>query len=142
MTETAVTLSNKEIFYITLMLGGERLVGVEYDFPIDEALLMQELGEVKRGLNKRKLLRENSKGEVSMEYTLTAVAGFCSQPDVCLIVDEEGLKGTVYKVGESSLLLEPAENDEFNASVFTSEKALGEYIGSRIWQGMEDSTDG
>ena len=142
MAQPQLTVTNKEIFYTALMLGRGQLVGVEYDFPIDEALLMQELNEVKRGLHKRKLLRENSKGEITLSDELAIVAAFCSEPDECVVIEEDTLAGTVYKVGVSSLLLEPADGEINNAYIFTADKTLEEYIETRIRTSREVPEDG
>ena len=140
MKQPALTVTDKEIFYTALMLGSERLIGVEYDFPIDEGALMQELGTVKRDLNKRKLLRENSKGEITLSDDLTAVAVFCSEPEECIVVEEDMLQGTIYKVGVSSLLLEPSGDDGYDAYIFTDGNSLDEYITGRIQTDKESES--
>jgi hypothetical protein len=142
MEEKGFTVTNKEIFYTALMLGSERLIGVEYDFPLDDALLTQELGEVKRGLHKRKLLRENSKGEITLADELSAVAAFCSEPDECVIIEETALKGTVYKVGVSSLFLETVDDNQYSAFIFAADKPFNEYINSRLQAGKGAVTGG
>lgn len=85
MDELRITA--KELCYTAALLGYARLVGVRHEFPLDETAQARELNEVKRALNKRRLLRENSRGEITIDPALADCAWLCAEPGECEIID-------------------------------------------------------
>lgn len=132
MEENALRVSNKELFYSAMMLRLERLVNIEYVFPADDAKLAKELDEVKRSLHKRKLLKENAKGEITLDFALSACAAYCAKPDSCAVVDEGGYYATVYGAANSYMLLERAGENECSARWFRDKKSLDGYVTQKL----------
>ncbi|GHS95052.1 hypothetical protein AGMMS50276_09300 [Synergistales bacterium] len=132
MSEKALRVSDKELFYSAMILKYERLVGVEYAFPTGENDREKELEEVKRGLRKKKLLRENSKGEITIDFALSACAAFCARPEFCRVIDEPSYHATIYGAAKAFLLLERVGEDENDALIFISEEELSGFIKQRL----------
>jgi len=130
--EKYLHVTNKELFYSAMMLNFDRLVNVEYIFPADEDRLAKELDEVKRSLHKKKLLNENSKGEINLDFALSACTAFCANPDKCIVVDEEGYYATVYVVADSYMLLERGTEDENSALWFRYKESLDGYVMEKL----------
>jgi len=97
----------KELCYTAALLGFARLVGVAYAFPLDETAQARELNEVKRALNKRRLLRENSKGEITIDPALADCARLCAEPETCDVIDENT---TLYRTGDRAMRLTCGED--------------------------------
>lgn len=136
MDENYLRISNKELFYAAMMLGVDRLVNVVYDFPTDEARQLSELDEVKRVLHKKKLLKESSTGEITLDTSVAACAAFCAEPDDCAIVDEEGFYATVYDAADSHMLLERLDDENNEARWFEDKTSIDEYIEQRLRGGQ------
>jgi hypothetical protein len=132
MDENYLDVSNKELFYTAMMLDLDRLVNVEYDFPADDEKLLSEFDEVKKTLHKRKLLKENSKGEITLDSALSVCAAFCARPENCIVVDEEGFYGTVYNAVDSYMLLERTDEDKNKAYWFADRQSMDDYITQRL----------
>jgi hypothetical protein len=132
MDEYNLRVSNRELFYSAMLLWQSQLVNVEYDFPADSAARKAELEEVKRSLHKKKLLRENSKGAVTLDSKLSSCVGFCAAPDSCVVADEDGFYATIYGVGDSCMLLERIEDGENEVSWFKDRQSADSYITERI----------
>jgi hypothetical protein len=128
----ALRITDKELFYSAMMLNLDRLVNVEYVFPADEAKLSKELDEVKRSLHKKKLLKENAKGEITLDFALSACAAYCAKPDHCTVVDEEGYYATIYGAANSYMLLERTGDGECAAVWFRDREALDEYVTRKL----------
>ena len=137
MDGQCLRITNKELFYSAMMLNFDRLVNVEYVFPADETRLAKELDEAKRTLHKKKLLKENSKGEINLDFALSACAAFCANPDKCIVVDEDGYYATVYVASDSYMLLERAGEEENAALWFRDRESLDGYIMRKL-----ESTEG
>jgi len=132
MDENSLSVSSKELFYSAMLLGFDRLVNIEYIFPADDERLAAELDEVKKALHKRKLLKENSKGEITLDFTLSLCAAFCSKPDSCTVVDEEGYYATIYSAADVNMLLEKNEDGEFSALWFPDSETLDGHITQKL----------
>ena len=132
MDEKCLRVTNKELFYSAMMLNLDRLVNVEYVFPADEEKLAKELDEAKRSLNKKKLLKENSKGEISLDFALSACAAFCANPDKCIVVDEGEYYATAYVAADSYMLLERGVEDENSALWFQDKESLDGYVMKKL----------
>jgi len=117
-------LTTKELFYTAALLGLGRLVNVIYDYPAEEQQRVRELSEVKRELHRRKLLRENSKGEVTLDYALAACAAFCAEPESCETADGGR---TIYSAAGAYMLLEQ-DDCKCQARWFETRAALEEYM--------------
>ena len=128
MDEEYLRVTNKELFYSAMMLNFERLVNVEYLFPADEAKLAQELEEAKRSLHKKKLLRESSNGEISLDFALSTCASSCANPDSCIVVDEDGYYATIYVTSDTYMLLEQVNEEENAALWFKDKESLDGYV--------------
>lgn len=131
MDETAFKVSARELFYGAIMLGMDRLVNVEYDFPTDDERLLVQLDETKQSMHKKKLLRENSKGEVTLDFMLSACVAFCARPDDCSVLETDGVSGTVYHAAGSFMLLESDNDDEYTAHWFKDADSVDGYITQR-----------
>ena len=142
MDEQRLCVTNKELFYSAMMLNHDRLVGIEYDFPADEARLTKELNEAKRSLHKKKLLKENSKGEINLDFALSTCAGLCANPDSCIVVDEDGYRATVYVASNYYMLMERAGKDENAALWFRDKEALDGYIMQKLESMKGDGKEG
>ncbi|MDR1472244.1 MAG: hypothetical protein LBS75_06950 [Synergistaceae bacterium] len=142
MEENGLSVSSKELFYSAMMLGLDKLVNVEYVFPADETRMADELEEVKRGLRKKRMLKENTKGEITLDFGLSLCAAFCSKPDSCGVVDEDGLYGTIYKAAETYMFLERTGEGENAAKWFKDSESLDEHITRRLGAGAEAGADG
>ncbi|MDR1965812.1 MAG: hypothetical protein LBQ36_03815 [Synergistaceae bacterium] len=140
MEENYLQVSNRELFYSAMMLGLERLVNVEYDFPADEAKLESELDETKRALHKKKLLKENTKGEITLDFALSLCAAFCSKPENCMVVDEGGFYATIYNAADSYMLLERTGEGEYAARWFADRAPLDGYITQKLGSGDEGAS--
>jgi hypothetical protein len=105
---------------------------VEYAFPTDEKGREKELEDVKRDLRKRKLLKESSKGEITIDFTLSACAVFCARPEFCRVIDEPSYRAMVYGASGAFLLLEKINEDENDALIFINEEQLGDFIKQRV----------
>jgi hypothetical protein len=134
MEENRLRLSGKELFYSAVLLGLKKLVNIQYDFPTDEAQLAKELNEVKRALHKRRLLRENSRNEITLDFQLSACAALCAQPDSCSIVDTGGVSATIYRADDAFMLLEREADGMYAASWFTDKSSLDEHLVQRTEQ--------
>jgi hypothetical protein len=132
MEENSLRVSNKELFYSAMMMNFDRLVNIEYDFPADEKKLAAELEEVKSALRRRKLLKENSKGDVTMDFALSACTAFCAKPDNCMVVDERGFYATIYGAAGSYMLLERGDGGEYAALWFGDRESIDGYITGRL----------
>ena len=110
MNELRITA--KELCYTAALLGYDRLVGVAYEYPLDEFACMKELNEVKRALHKRRLLRESAGGEITLAEELAACAAFCARPERCEILDENT---TLYHARGGTMRLARGE-DGYKAS--------------------------
>lgn len=128
MDDNFFRVSSRELFYSAMLLGVDRLVNVEYDFPTDDEHLAAELDETKRSLNRRKLLRENSKGEIAIDAALSACVAFCAKPEECSVIDDEGALGTIYCAEGSYMFLEPDGEGEYMARWFQNADSVDEYI--------------
>ncbi|MDR0647891.1 MAG: hypothetical protein LBF92_00945 [Synergistaceae bacterium] len=110
--EKILRVTNKELFYSAMLLGFGRLVGVEYFFPTEEKALSAELEEAKRTLHKKRLLKENSKGEISLDPDLTKCIGLCSNPERCTVVDSGGIYAIIYEINGENMILERTGEEE------------------------------
>ena len=128
MEDHCLSVTERELFYSAMMLGLDRLVGVPYDFPAGDKERAAELEETKRALHKRKLLRENSKGEITLDFVLSACAAVCARPDACTPVEAEGLRGTIYAAAGSFLFLESEEDGGFVARWFEDAQSVDAYM--------------
>jgi hypothetical protein len=131
MTENGLRISDKELFYSAMMMKLDRLVNVEYAFPADEKKLAAEMEDVKRSLHRKKLLRENSKGEFTMDLALVACTSYCARPEKCSIYETGGVYATVYGAAGSYMVLERAGAGENIAVWFGGEAAVNEYLTRR-----------
>jgi hypothetical protein len=130
--ENVLNVSDKELFYSAMMLGLDELVNVEYLFPADGAKLASELEETKRGLHKKRMLKENAKGEITLDVRLSLCAAFCARPDRCDVVDRDGLYGTVYNAAATYMFLERTGEGENAARWFKDTESLNEHIARRL----------
>jgi hypothetical protein len=128
VAEDGLRISNKELFYSAMMLKFDRLVNVEYSFPADEKKLEAEMEDVKRSLHRKKLLRENSKGEFAMDLALTTCAAYCARPEKCSIYEDGGVYTTIYCAAGSFMVLERTGADENIAVWFRSDADVSEYL--------------
>jgi hypothetical protein len=132
MEESSLRVSNKELFYSAMMMNFDRLVNIEYDFPADEKKLAAELEEVKGALRRRHLLKENSKGEITIDFALSACTAFCAKPDNCMVVDEKGFYATIYGAAGSYMLMERGDDGEYLALWFPDRESADGYITGRL----------
>jgi hypothetical protein len=130
--EKVLRVTNKELFYSAMLLGLKRLVCVEYFFPTDEKELSMELEEAKRTLHKKRLLKENSKGDVSLNPALTKCVTFCSNPERCTIVNRDGIYAAIYEVGGESVILERTAEGENAARFFEDMDSAVNYARNRL----------
>jgi hypothetical protein len=121
-------VTNKELFYSAMLLGLNRLVGVEYFFLTDKKELSAELEEAKRTLHKKRLLKENSKGNVSLDSDLTKCLGLCSNPQRCTVVDSGGVYAIIYEADGESMILEKTSDGENAARFLGDRQAAEEYV--------------
>jgi hypothetical protein len=138
--EKILRVTNKELFYSAMLLGLDRLVGVEYFFPTDEKELSLELEEAKRTLHKKHLLKENSKGDVSLDPELTKCTTFCSRPESCTIVDRDGIYATIYEADGESMYLERISEGENAAQFFSDRDSAVEYTRNRLENAAREAT--
>jgi hypothetical protein len=128
-------LTSKELFYTAMMMGFDQLVGVVYDWPTDKAARDAELGDVKRALRKRKLLRENSKGEVLVDGALRQVVECVASPASCTVDDEGGKRAILYARDGAYAVLESDGGDKgkekYSARFFGDEAAARGYVRGR-----------
>jgi hypothetical protein len=132
MDENYLHVTNKELFYSAMMLNLNRLVNIEYDFPADDIKLAKELDEAKRSLHKKKLLKESAKGEITLDFALSACAAFCARPDNCAVVDREGYYATVYGAANAYMLLERLNEGESAARWFKDRESLDGYLTQKL----------
>jgi hypothetical protein len=111
-----------------MMMRLDRLVNVEYSFPADQKRMAAEMEDVKRGLNRKKLLRENSKGELAMDLALTTCVAYCARPETCSIYEADGVYATVYGAAGAFMVLERTGAGENIAAWFGSEADVNEYL--------------
>jgi hypothetical protein len=121
-------ISDKELFYSAMMMKLDRLVNVGYAFPADQKKLAAEMEDVKRGLHRKKLLRENSKGGFVMDLALSTCVAYCASPEKCSIYETDGVYATVYGAAGSFMVLERAGEGENIAMWFGSETDVNEYL--------------
>ncbi|MBQ9526675.1 MAG: hypothetical protein IJR68_03610 [Fretibacterium sp.] len=125
-------ITNKELFYTAMMLKLDHLVNVEYLFPIEENDLRRELNEAKKTLRQKKLLKENAKGEVSLDLALTACAALCANPEDCVVRESDGYYATAYTAAGVYMLLERGDGDDLTAVWFQDRAAFDEYLAEKI----------
>lgn len=136
-------VTNKELFYAAMMLKLAKLVDVEYLFPADKALLARELDEAKQSLRKKKLLKENSKGEVSLDIALTACAALCADPESCSTMESGRYRATTYSSASAHMLLERGGEGELDAVWFKDKEDLDGYLAGKMDETkMEGKDDG
>jgi hypothetical protein len=111
-----------------MMMKLDRLVNVEYHFPADRKKMAAEMEDVKRGLHRKKLLRENSKGEFAMDLALSTCVAYCARPETCSVYDAGGVYATVYGAAGSFMVLERAGAGENIALWFGSEEGVSEFL--------------
>jgi hypothetical protein len=128
MAENGLRITDKELFYSAMMMKLDRLVNVEYAFPADEKKLTAEMEDVKRSLYRKKLLRENSKGEFAMDLALIACATYCARPEKCSVYEADGIYATIYRAAGSYMVLERASAQENIAIWLSDETAVNEYL--------------
>ena len=138
--EKILRVTNKELFYSAMLLGFDRVVGVEYFFPTDEKALTAEVEEAKRTLHKKRLLKENSKGEISLDGGLTKCLGLCSHPEKCTVVDSGGVYAIIYETGGENLILERINGTE-NAARFFDDRAAAEEYARGVLRQEEEIRD-
>jgi hypothetical protein len=132
MAENGLRVTNKELFYSAMLLGLDRLVGVEYVSPAANTKLNNELDEVKRTLHRKKLLKESAKGEITLDFMLSVCATFCARPVNCLVVDKDGFYATIYNVANLYMLLERLTEDESEARLFMDRESMNGYIAQKL----------
>lgn len=132
MEGNTINVSDKELFYSAMLLGLDSLVNIAYAFPASDVMIAAELEDTKRVLHKKRLLRENSRGEVALECALSLCAAFCSKPDSCVVVDEGGIYGTIYKAAETYMFLERAGDGMNEARWFKDRESLNGHIAKRL----------
>jgi hypothetical protein len=132
MDKNYLKLSDKELFYGAMILNLDRLVNVVYDFPMVTQRLAAELDDVKRSFHKKKLLKENSKGQITLDNDLSACVTFCAKPDSCVIVEEDGFRATLYGRAGSYMLLESVGEGERAARLFGDRQSANSYIENRL----------
>lgn len=132
MDNPILHITTKELFYTAMMLHLPHLVNVEYIFPIEEDALRRELNEAKGTLRKKKLLKENAKGEVSLDMTLSACAALCSKPEDCMVREAEGYYATAYTAAGAYMLLERGNEDELTAILFRDREDLDSYLAEKM----------
>jgi hypothetical protein len=121
-------ISDKELFYSAMMMKFDRLVNVEYAFPADRKKQAAEMEDVKRGLSGKKLLKENSKGEFTMDLALTTCVAYCARPETCRVYEAGGVYATIYGAAGSFMVLERTGAGENVAVWFGSEADVNEYL--------------
>lgn len=132
MNENALHVTNKELFYTAMMLHLDQLVNVDYVYPLGENELRQELNDVKRTLRKKKLLKENAKGEVSLDASLAACASICARPEECVIEKTGKYYATLYGAGGAYMLLEREPEEQLTALWFNDKTAADSYITEKM----------
>jgi hypothetical protein len=132
MEGNTLNVSGKELFYAAMLLGLESLVNVAYSFPAGDAMIAAEIEEAKRGLHKKRLLKENSRGEIKLDCALSLCAAFCSKPESCSVVDEGGIYGTIYRAAETYMFLERTGEDTHEARWFKDTESLDGHIRKRL----------
>ena len=132
MNNPILHITTKELFYTAMMLHLHRLVNVEYVFPLDENDLRRELNEAKGTLRKKKLLKENAKGEVSLDVALTACAALCSEPEDCTVKKSGGYYATAYTAGDVYMLLERGTEDALTAIWFREQESMNNYLDEKM----------
>ena len=125
-------ITNKELFYTAMMLKLDHLVNVEYLFPADSAAMSRELEEAKQTLRKKKLLKENSKGEVAIDLALTACASLCAHPQTWTVTESDGYYATIYGTENAYMLLERGTEGELTAIWFKDRENLDGYLTGRM----------
>jgi hypothetical protein len=128
VAEDGLRISDKELFYSAMMMKLDRLVNVGYSFPADRKKLAAEMEDVKRGLHRKKLLRENSKGEFVMDLALSTCVAYCASPEKCSIYEAGGVYATVYGAAGAFVVLERTGAGENIALWFGSETDVNEYL--------------
>lgn len=133
MIGETMRVSTKELFYAAMMLKLDKLVNVEYSHPMNDDAILEELNEVKHSLRKKKLLKENARGKISLELSLTACAALCSEPDSCEVrSNESGYYATIYKRSNAYLLVEHYHEGLLRISWFNDKIELDEFIASEM----------
>lgn len=127
-----MTCSAKELFYCAYILRFTPLIGVEYLFPPDENLRNRELNEVKRDLHKRKLLRENSKGEITLTSELSTIMTTICKPDNAFNVKNDIM---LFQKDDTILLLEK-NSDDYTALIFADLQSAKEYTMEILKKGV------
>jgi hypothetical protein len=139
VAENGLRISDKELFYSAMMMNLDRLVNVEYSFPADRKKLEAEMEDVKRTLNRKKLLRENSKGEFAMDLALSTCVAYCAQPEKCSVYEAGGVYATVYSAAGSFMVLERVGAGENLAMWFGGEADVNKYLLQRVGGNGGDS---
>ena len=140
MNENALRLTNRELFYTAMMLHLDQLVNVDYIYPFEENELRQELNDAKKTLRKKKLLKENAKGEVSMDASLAACASICAKPEECVIKKSGEYYATLYGAGGAYMLLEREPEEQLAALWFQDRASADTYLAGKI--GSAENDDG
>jgi hypothetical protein len=130
--ERILRVTNKELFYSAMLLGMNRLVNVEYFFPTEKKELLAELEEAKRTLHKKRLLKENSKGDIALDPELTKCLVLCSHPERCTIADSGGIYATIYEAGGETMLIEKTIEGENAVRFFGDRDSAAEYTRNRL----------
>ena len=131
MEEILLHVTKKELFYTAVMLQLRQLVNIVYDFPADENKFEQELSEVRSSLRKKKLLTESARKGISLDFALCSCAVFCSAPEKCEVINEDGYYATVYTVSRVHMLLEHNSEEDFTAIWCLNKETLDNYIASK-----------
>lgn len=132
MHEPAMRLTPKELCYTAMMLKLNQIVNVEYLFPVDDESINRELNDVKHSLREKKLLKENSKGEVTLDMNLAAVVILCSKPDSCEVKEADGYYGTIYASQNVYMLIEREQDGMMAVFWFMDREALEGHINVMI----------
>ena len=91
--------------------------------------------DVKRGLHRKKLLRENSKGEFVMDLALVTCVAYCARPETCSVYEEDGVYAAIYGAAGGFMVLERAEAGLNLAIWFRDRTGVDEYLLQRAREG-------